>query len=364
MFTFINNRSGDNIMYTQNLKRRSFLKQTAGLALTPALSAIPGFAHAAESNVVVGTWGGDYENLLQKFIEPMVAKDGIKVIYETGNAPARKAKLKAERNSRRGSMDVAFLSDLDMYDVSTAGVLMPVTAQAVPDLVNVIDTFKTPYSIPHIFSAMGIVYNKEKFDTPPKSLQALLDPKYKGRVGFSDILYSSNTLFVGLSAGGAVDSFEPGQAFLGKIKANKPKVYPSNEAVAAAFKSGEIWMACMWKARALQWRDAGLPLEFVIPEEGAIPVTFEAAVAKNSRNQENARKYMNALLDPAGQIQFARVMGYAPTVKNAVLPPDLQARVGFSQSELARIHSFDLKKLTSHIAACLDYWNKDFKVGL
>lgn len=351
-------------MYTQSSNRRSFLKKTAGLSLAPALSMIPGFARAAGSNIVVGTWGGDYEKLLQKFIEPMAAESGVKVTYATGNAPERKAKLKAERNTRRGSMDVAFLIDLDMYEVSTAGAFMPVSTQVVPNLANVIDTFKTADSIPHIFSAMGIVYNKEKFDAPPKSLQVLLDPKYKGRVGFSDILYSSNTLFVGLAAGSKLDSFEPGQKFLRELKANQPKVFPSNEAVAAAFKSGEIWAACMWKARALQWRDAGLPLEFAIPEEGAIPVTFEAAVPKNSRNQENAWKYMNTLLDPAGQVHFARVMGYAPTVKTAVLPPDLQARVGFTQAELARIHPYNLKELTSHIAACLDYWNKDFKVGL
>lgn len=351
-------------MYTQDSNRRSFLKKASGLALAPALPMIPGFASAAESDLIVGTWGGDYQDLLQKFIEPIVSKAGIKVIYDTGLATTRNTKLKADRNSRRGSMDIALLGDLDMYDVSTAGVLEPVTTQLVPNLVNVIDTFKTPYAIPHIFSAMVLVYNKEKLDKPPKSFQDALDPKYKGRTGFSDILFEFNTLFVGLAEGGKGDSFEPGMKFLNKLKANQPKVFPSNEAVAAAFKSGEIWMACMWKARALQWRSAGLPLEFVIPEEGAIPVTFEAAVPKNSRNQESAWKYMNALLDPEGQVHFARTMGYASTVKNASLPADLQARVGFTKAELERIYPYDLKKLESQHAAGLDFWNKKFKAGL
>jgi len=134
--------------------------------------------------------------------------------------------------------------------------------------------------------------------------------------------------------------------------------------VAAAFKSGEIWVAAMWKARALQWRDAGLPLGFVIPKEGSIPVTFEAAVAKNSRNAESAWAYLNAMLEPAGQIDFARAMGYAPTVRNAQLPDDLQKRVGFTEAEIQRLYPYDLGALAESKADFLDFWTKSFKAGL
>lgn len=324
---------------------------------------IPGVARASEQ-IVVGTWGGDYQRLLQEFIAPIVAKDSINVVYDVGNATARTTKLKAERNARRASMDVAMLGDLDMYDASTADVFEAPTLSAVPNLANVIDSFKTPYSIPHIFSAMVLVYNTEHFSAPPQSFNDFLDPKYKGRVGFSDILYNFNTLFAGLAEGGKGESFDPGWKFLRKLKANQPRVYPSNEAVAAAFKSGEIWVAPMWKARALQWRDAGLPLAFAIPKEGAIPVTFESAIPKNSRSKESAFKYLNALLDPTGQVHFAKAMGYAPTIRNANLPAELQQRVGFTEAELARIHPYNLKALASQRAASLDFWNKEFKTGL
>lgn len=345
-------------------QRRDFLKSASILTLAPAIPMIPGLARASDSQIVVGTWGGDYQRLLQEYIAPIVAKDSISVVYDVGNATARTTKLKAERNARRASMDVAMLGDLDMYDASTAGVLEPTTEAAIPNLANVIDSFKTPYSIPHIFSAMVLVYNTEHFPTAPQSFNELLDPKYKGRVGFSDILYNFNTLFAGLAEGGKGNSFEPGWKFLLKLKENQPRVYPSNEAVAAAFKSGEIWVAPMWKARALQWRDAGLPLAFAIPQEGAIPVTFESAIPSNSRNKDNAFKYLNALLDPSGQVHFAQAMGYAPTIRNANLPPELQARVGFTEAELARIYPYDLKALASQRAASLDFWNKEFKTGL
>ncbi|ALM82164.1 ABC transporter substrate-binding protein [Bordetella sp. N] len=351
-------------MQSRHRDRRTFLKSAAGLALAPALPLVPGMARAAGGDVVVGTWGGDYQNFLQQFIGPTAKQLGLDVVFDTGNAVPRMTKLKAEKNSRRGSMDVALLGDLDMYDVARSECLHDVTAKQVPNLANVYEQFKTPYSIPHIFSAMVLVYNKEKFKTAPDSFNVALDPAYKGRTGFSDILFNFNGIFVGLAAGGDTKSFEPGKKFLSELVKNQPRVYPSNEAVAAAFKSGEIWMACMWKARALQWRDAGLPLEFVIPKEGAIPVTFEGGLARNSRNAESGWKYLNAMLDPAGQLQFAKAMGYAPTVHNAQLPPDLQARVGFTDDEIKRIHKYDLKALVDSKNDFLDYWNKEFKAKI
>src|SRR3546814_17276077 len=122
---------------------------------------------------------------------------------------------------------------------------------------------------------MVLVYNTEAVKTPPDSFGVALEPEFKGKVGFSDILYAFNTLFAGLAEGGDGKSFDKGIAFLRKLKANSPRVYPSNEAVAAAFKSGAIVMSCMWKARAQQWRHDGLPLAFVLPNEGAIPFRSE-----------------------------------------------------------------------------------------
>ena len=348
-------------MQAPSLKRRTFLKTASGLLLAPAVPLIARDVSAQEANVVVGTWGGDYQNLLQKIVNPLAG--GANVVFDTGNAVARATKVRAEKNARRGTMDVVLLQDVDMYDLSRNDVFETLTAKEVPNMVNTIEQFRTPYSIPHIFSAMVLVYNTEKIKTAPDSFQAALDPALRGRTGFSDILFVANTLFAGLANGGNMSSFDAGMKFLGEIKKNDPKIFPSNEAVAAALKSGEIWMTCMWKARALQWQDAGLPLGFVVPKEGAVAVTFEGAVPRNSRNKAGAQKYLNAMLNPSGQVEFARAMGYAPTVKNVDMPADLKARVSFTEAELQRVKPYDSKSLADLKGGCLEYWNKSFKAG-
>lgn len=347
--------------------RRTFLKAASGLMLAPTLGLATRSALAAAAcpDVVVGTWGGDYQNLLEANIgKPIIEAAGGKVTYSTADQVSRMTTMRAEKNSRRGTLDVTCLADIDMYDMNRAGLLLPVTAAMVPNLPNVYDAFRKADSIPHIFSAMVIVYNPAHFPTKPDSFNVALDPRLKGRVGLSDILYNFNCMTSALAAGDKTASMASGIKFLRQLKNNQPKVYPSNETVASALKTGDVWLTCMWKARAIQWKNAGLPIEYAFPVDGAVPTVFEAAVPKSSRAPACGFNYLNAMLDPRAQLAFGATMGYAPTVKNAHLPPDLQATVGFTDAEISRLAHLDYATIAAQKPGLLDYWNKDFKVGL
>src|SRR5919204_4122905 len=100
------------------ISRRHFLSASAGAATMLGLQA--GVARAETGQVVVGTWGGDYGQLLSDLIDkPLLAPKGVEVLQDVANADPRKTKLLAERQSRRGSMDVACLSDSDHYLVES-----------------------------------------------------------------------------------------------------------------------------------------------------------------------------------------------------------------------------------------------------
>ncbi|PZR48935.1 extracellular solute-binding protein [Paraburkholderia fungorum] len=349
-----------------SINRRNFLKFAAGAAMAPATGSLSSRLLAAENcpNIVVGTWGGDYQNLLDANIaSPLMKPQGSSVVFSTADQTSRMTKMRAEKASRRGSLDVTCLSDVDMYEMNRSALLQPVQTALVPNLANTIEQFRKPYSIAQMFSAFVIVYTPGK-GTPPKSFVDALDPRYKGKVGFSDILYGFVGAASALAAGDRTAGMMSGKDFLNKLKANAPKVYPSNETVAAALKSGEIEMTWMWKARAIQWKKAGVPIDFVVPTEGAIPALFEASVPKNAPDGACGYTFMNAMLDPKAQLAFAEKMGYAPTVKNAALPDALARQVGFTDAELSRFVMLNYESMLTQRSAFLDYWSKDFKVGL
>ncbi|GJD48943.1 hypothetical protein OPKNFCMD_1669 [Methylobacterium crusticola] len=340
------------------LSRRTIVAGGAALALSGR--GLP--ARAEGASVVVGTWGGDYGALLQQNIDqPLLKPQGIEVSQDVANNDPRRTKLIAERASRRGSMDVACINDIDSYILGQLGVLEPVQESAVPRLSEVLPIFRKPGTIPHIYSAMVVLYNPAKVTTPPTRYADLFDSKYKGRVGYSDILYSYNLAGANLAAGGPMGDFAKGKTALLDLKQRDVKVYPSNEALAAALKSEEVWLTTMWLARGFMWKSAGIPVEAAIPEEGAIPILFEAGIPKNSRAKDAAFKYLSAMLDPAAQVAFAAKMGYLPTVRDARLPPDLARQISLTEAQAARLNPLDYAYMQAQQGANLDFWNKEFK---
>lgn len=342
------------------VSRRHFLSASAG-AVTALASRAP-IARAESSKVVVGTWGGDYGQLLSDLVDkPLLAPRGIEVLQDVANADPRKTKLLAERQSRRGSMDVACLSDSDHYIVASTDMFETVDAAKVSRLDKVFPELRTDTAIPHIYSAQVILYNVNKVKAPPTSYADLWDPKWRGRVGLADILYSANTVAAALAGGGGVSNYDPAEQKLMELRSLDVKIYPSNEALAAALKSEEVWLTVMWLARGFMWKKAGIPLSHVVPKEGAVSIVFEASVPRNARNKEGGFTYLDAMLDAKAQVAFADKMGYVPTVSDAVLPEDIARQVSLSEADRARLLKPDYKYQTERSQRTLDFWNKQFK---
>jgi putative spermidine/putrescine transport system substrate-binding protein len=341
--------------------RRTLLSAGAAAAMAAYTAGLPR-AFAQSGQAIVGTWGGDYGQLLSDLVDkPIMGKQGVEVLQDVANADPRKTKLLAEKQSRRGSMDVACLSDSDMYLTAQQEIFEPVTADKVSRMNAVFPQLQKAYAIPHIYSAQVILYNPTKVNPAPKSFADLWDPKYRGRVGLSDILYSANTVAAALAGGGSLSDYGPASKKLMELRSLDAKIYPSNEALAAALKSEEVWITVMWLARGFMWKKAGIPLEHVVPSEGAPAIVFEAGVPRNARNKENGFRYLNAMLEPKAQIAFAEKMGYVPTVKDAALPPDLAKQINLSDAERSRLLAPDYDYAVKQNAAILDFWNKQFK---
>lgn len=334
----------------------------AGTAAALGAASLPHEAFGQSTELVVGTWGGDYGSLLQSQIdEPLIKPMGISVSQDIANNDPRRTKLIAEKASRRSSMDVACINDIDSFTLNQQGILENIPAGDVPRFAEVLPVLKKAHSIPHIYSAMVVIYNPDKIKTPPKSYADLFDPQYKGRVGYSDILYSWNVAAANIAGGGKPDDMTAGRKNLMDLKKNDPKIFPSNEALAAALKSEEVWISTMWLARGFMWKKAGIPVAWTVPDEGALPILFEAAVPKNSRAKDAAWKYLNAMLDPKAQIAFADKMGYVPTVKDAKLPDDLAREISLSEAQQAKLRPLDYDYMQKERGAILDFWNKEFK---
>jgi putative spermidine/putrescine transport system substrate-binding protein len=346
-----------------SISRRDTLK---GLGLAAGAAALPIFrsdeARAQGGRIVVGTWGGDYARLLAKNIEdPLLKPKGYEVLQDQATDSPRRAKMVAEKRLPRGTSDIQGLSAAQMYEMNEAGVLEQIDYSKLPNAANLIPQMKYPYGVGHIYSGKVVVYNPKLMPNPPTSFKDAFDPKHGNKIGIIDIQYQYVMAAAALAAGGKVSDFEPGKPLLLAAQKGGARIYPTNEAFAQALKNEEIGIGIMWKARVVQWQNAGISVESVAPAEGLPMYVSGFAIPKNAPNKEGAYAYMNAMLDKGAQENFAIDMGYNPTVTNAVVAPDLQKRIGFTPEEQKRLIDLDYGYIAKNDQALKEWWDKVFK---
>jgi len=342
--------------------RRDLLKGAGAAALASGLS-MPAFAQAS-GRVVVGTWGGDYARLLTKNIEdPILKPKGMEVVQDQAGDAPRRTKMVTERRLPRGTVDIQGLSAANMYEMNEAGVVEPLDYAKIPNAKNLLPTMKYPYGIGHIYSGNVVIYNPKIINPAPAGFKDWLDPKHGNKIGFIDIQYQAIMVAASLAAtgGASMNDMDKAKEALMAVKKAGARVYPTNEAFAQAMKNEEVGISAIWKARVVQWQNAGIPCEAVTPVEGIPAYVSGFVIQKNAPNKDNAYAYMNAMLERAPQEAFAVDMGYNGTVTGLTIDPALQKRIGFTPEEEKKLRDLDYGFLAKNDNAMKEWWDKVFK---
>ncbi len=159
----------------------------------------------------------------------------------------------------------------------------------------------TLWGVPWVWGVTSFAYNTETIKEPITSIKALWDPKFAGRISFRD----DATLAVNLAAiDTGQDINQP--ADLASIKAKLLELKPQ---IRSFWASEDEWMKGMasksfdigviWAggaARAVKLHK--LPIEFVIPTEGAVGWFDTLAVAAGAPNADGAKKFIDYMIDP------------------------------------------------------------------
>jgi len=334
---------------------------TGALALIGFASPRP--AAAQGSALTVGNYGGDWQKRIERIFEnDFAAKHKATLTQDLGSGPSRRTKLLAERALPRGSIDVAWFTDNEAFDVQQSDVLTTLDLSKIPNAKHIAQNMRSPFYMPWVIAAYGILYNPSKISTPPTSYADMWDPRFAGLVGINDMNYEQNLQIASLITKGNVTDTDAAFAkMLEMKKTQKPRFYANHEHLGAAFASGEIAIATNFTARGHQWKAAGIPVEVAYPKEGMIVQTFGAAIPKKAKNPALAYEYLNGLLEPKVMAAMAVESFYVPVVDNAPLPEKLEAQIGISAEQKKIMHLVDYATVGPLKAPWLDRWNREIK---
>jgi iron(III) transport system substrate-binding protein len=183
----------------------------------------------------ITVYSGRNEALVKPILDEFTKDTGITVNFRAGDSGALGAQLLTEKNA----------SPADVFFSQDAGALGAVAKAGLFDKLPAATLAKVPAA----YSAkdatwMGVsgrvrvvVYNPSLAATPPKTIDEVVDPKWKGKVGYAPTNASWQSFVTALR----VSRGEAGaKQWLEKFKAVEPKAYNGNGNIRDAVNNGEI----------------------------------------------------------------------------------------------------------------------------
>jgi putative spermidine/putrescine transport system substrate-binding protein len=269
---------------------------------------------------------------------------GITVPLDNKNSGQSVSQLIAEKQNPVA--DVSYLGVSFAINAMNADVITPYKGrgwQAVPENLKDPDgNWVTIHS-----GSLGLMINVDALEGKPvpKGWNDLLDPRYKGLVGFLD----PSSAFVGYvgavavnaALGGTLDDFGPAVKYFQELMKNEP-IVPKQTAYARVL-SGEIPILFDYDFNAYRARHAdGANVEFVIPSEGTIMVPYVMTLVKGAPHEKNGRAVIDFVLSDEGQKLWAE--NFLRPVFPSAMTPETEA-LFLPESEYRRVGSVDYRKM-------------------
>ena len=173
-------------------------------------------------------------------------------------------------------------------------------------------------------SAIGFGYNtevlKKKKLPEPRCWADLVKPGYKGEIEISHPA-TSGTAYTIIASLVQLMGEEPAFDYLKKLHRNTTTYTRSGQAQAPNVAKGEVGIGVSFLFGFDKWRFDKYPVKTAAPCEGTGYEVGVIALVKGARNKENARRYYDWLMSPAGQSIGAKA-GSLQGPANKTFKPD------------------------------------------
>ena len=291
---------------------RKFYKYAFVVLLLSLLVSAPFSAAAGSLTVYTSMKEALMGTLKEGFLK---AHPDVELDYYIAGAGKIMSKIASERAAGGVLADVLWHSETpDFFDLKREGLLEPYVS---PEARHAESLFSDPDGCftPARNGTLAIAYNTDRIKIPPSSWKDLLEPYYKDAFGIADPSLSG-TAFGSVAA--LVQTF--GWEFFEGCRANGAHAGQGSGQVVEDTAQGEL-AACI----AVDYIVAdkirrGAPLGFVFPPE-VIMLPSPVAIMKDSKNIEDARKFVDFLLSKEGQAIIAE-SGSLPVRSDVPLPKD------------------------------------------
>jgi spermidine/putrescine transport system substrate-binding protein len=322
------------------------------LTCVMATAVLASFAAHAE-DVHVLNWKG-YGTDEPWALKEFEARTGYHVVNDFFNS---EQEMLTKLRTNPGAYDVVMVNSAFNQQAREQNLLQPVDVNGMPNVADLdpkmrhshlLEIGGQSYGIPWVWGVTSFAVNDTKIHPVPDTIQALLDPAYKGHVGMRDDAIEA-VQFAALATGQNINDIKNLDAVKSRLKTltGQLKTFWSSENDWNQYvASGVFYVSTYWSGSAARARNKfNLPVTFVIPKEGAIGWLDSLSIPKGAHNVNGAKAFINYMIDPGFYTQWDSRVG-APVSANtkavAALPaaafnravlanPAVQSRIQFQE---------------------------------
>ena len=322
---------------------------------------LPCLAAAEDTVLTVLNWN-DY-------IDPQVLVDfeketGIKIDYKTYASAAEMNEMVASG----GPADIVVPTNPDLPGLIKADKLLALDFDKLPNRKNLDNSMLmkmlafdagNSHAVPYLWGAVGLAINKPLAEAAyggplPNSWSLVFNPEQVAKLAKCGVSYLDSVDDVMTSLmnyrGRILEDTTPRQILKAgeALQKIKPELrYISSEKYIEDLAQGKLCVAISFVGDALAAADAGQPVEFIIPDEGATLFIDSLAILKSSQHQEAAYRFLDYLMRPEVIAKITAVTLYpnANAASTALLPESLRSRPGIVPDKATKRRLALLKEL-------------------
>ncbi len=296
---------------------------------TPAPTATQGTAAAAGSTTVT-IYSGRSEKLVKPLLDRIAGKTGTKVEVRYGDSSELAAQLLEE--GTRTQADLFFSQDAGALGALALEDRLEPLPQTITSLVQPGYADAQSRWVATSARARVVAYDPRQAPEVEQmtSIDAVLDPKYRGKIGFAPTNASFHAFVTALRV---AKGDAAAKDWLQRFKANEPKAFGNNNAVLDAVNAGQTSIGLInhyyWHAQVAAKGAANVPsrIRFLGTDDpGALVNVAGIAVLKGSAERTQATQIVAELLSQDSQQYFADETAEYPVVAGVTstkhqLPP-------------------------------------------
>lgn len=270
-------------------------------------TAVTGAATTAKPTGSITVYSGRSEALIKPILEQFTADTGITVQFRAGDSGALGAQLLTE--GKASPADVFFSQDAGALGAVAKAGLLDALPSSLTSRVSPAYAAKDGKWVGVSGRVRVVVYNPTAAPNPPTTIDEVVDPRWKGKIGFAPTNASWQSFVTALRV---VRGESAAKTWLEKFKANDPKPYNGNGPVRDAVNSGEIALGLInhyyiyEKIAAEGAAKVVAKNQFLAPGDvGGLVNVAGVGVLSSAKNKPAALALVDYLLSTKAQTYFA-----------------------------------------------------------